>query len=98
MNFKLHKSYRDVVSICDNDIIGKTFEEEKLFLDVKESFYKGEDLQEEDIRKRILFHTREDATFNIVGKESIAIALDMEIISQEGIKTVQGIPFALVLM
>ncbi len=100
MFFKLHNSYRDVVAICDSDLIGKTFEEpnNNAVLEVKESFYKGEELSKEEILKKIDFYSKEDATFNIVGKESIEIGLEVGIISQEGIKTVQGIPFALVLM
>ena len=40
----------------------------------------------------------EDATFNIVGKESVNAALEAEIINKQGIKTIQGVPFALVLL
>ena len=41
---------------------------------------------------------KEDATFNIVGKESIAAALKAGIISESGIFTIQDIPIALILM
>ena len=40
----------------------------------------------------------EDATFNIVGEESIKIALKIGIINKNGIKEIQGVPFALVLL
>ena len=40
----------------------------------------------------------EDATFNIVGQESINAALEAGIINQQGIKTIQDVPFALVLL
>lgn len=40
----------------------------------------------------------EDATFNITGKNSINVALKIGLINQEGIKEIQGIPFALVLL
>ena len=75
MFFKLHKSYRNVVAICDTELLGKTFEEGKSYLDIKESFYKGEELDKIEIKKRIDFYSKEDATFNIVGKESIKVAL-----------------------
>jgi hypothetical protein len=41
---------------------------------------------------------KEDATFNIVGKEAIKIALEEGIILKEGVSEVAGIPFALKLM
>jgi len=41
---------------------------------------------------------QEDATFNIIGKESVNTALETGIISKEGIKEINGVPFALVLL
>ena len=40
----------------------------------------------------------DDATFNIIGKKSIKTALEAGIISKEGIKKIQNIPFALIVM
>lgn len=98
MLIKLIKSYRDVVAICDSDLIGKKFEEEKFQLDVKESFFKGEEKNKEEIIEIIKDMTKEDATFNIIGEKSIQAAIEAGIITKEGIKKIQGIPFALVLL
>ncbi len=92
------KTYRDVVTICDPELLGKRFEEGKFQLDVKESFYKGEEVSVEEAIKIIKSFSTEDATFNIAGEESINIALKAKIISEEDIKKIQGIPFALVLL
>jgi uncharacterized protein len=91
-------SYRDVVAICDSELLGKVFESEKFQLNIKESFYKGEEISEEELFNRIYHLSREDATFNVVGKNSINVALKAGIILKEGIKEIQGIPFALVLL
>jgi len=40
---------------------------------------------------------KEDATFNIVGEKSIKIAKELEIIKDEGVIEIEGVPFALVL-
>jgi len=98
MFVKIHKSYREVVAVCDSDLIGKYFEEEEFQLDIKESFYKGEDLSREETFEIMKDGATEDATFNIVGKESTDLALEAGIIEKEGISEIQGIPFALVLM
>ncbi|MDD5012259.1 MAG: DUF424 family protein [Candidatus Nanoarchaeia archaeon] len=92
------KSYRDVVAICDKELLGKKFESGKFQLDVKENFYKGKEADEKEVTKIINNMLGEDATFNIVGKNSIALALKTGIINQEGIKEINGIPFALVLL
>ncbi len=94
-------TYRDVVAICDKDLIGKVFEEGKVQLNIKESFYKGttgREVSEAELLKIINNLSREDATFNIVGKRAIATALKAGLIEEEGIKQVQGVPFALVLI
>ena len=97
MFIKIHKSYRNVVAICDSALIGKRFEEDKFQLDVKENFFKGDKVSEEEAIRIMQFMLREDATFNIVGKKSVNTALKAEIISEEAIGEIAGIPFALVL-
>jgi len=98
MFVKIIKSYRDTVAICDSDLLGKKFEEGRFQLDIKESFFKGDEISEEELIEIIKKMSEEDSTFNIVGKKSIRIALKTGIISKEGTKKVKGIPFALVLL
>jgi len=98
MFVNLIKSYRDVVAICDSELIGKVFEENNFQIDIKESFYKGEEMEEEKVIELMRNMVKEDATFNIVGEESINTALKAGIICEEGIKKIGEIPFALVLL
>ena len=97
MFINIIKSYRDIVAICDAELIGKYFEEGQFQLDVKESFYKGDKKSEEEILNTINDMQKEDATFNIVGKKATETALKSGIISKDSIKTIQDIPFALLL-
>jgi len=98
MLVKIHKSYRTVVAICDKELVGKTFEQGDKIIDVKPGFYKGDEKSEQEVFDIIDRESAEDATFNIVGKKSVALALKTEIIKPEGIEEVQGIPIALVLL
>lgn len=98
ISIKIHRSYRIVVAVCDCDLIGKKFEDTKRQLEVKEYFFRGDELNEEKAIKTLQMQKQEDATFNIVGKESINAALKAGIISKEGIGKIQGIPFALILI
>jgi hypothetical protein len=92
------KSYRYVVAVCDSELLGKRFEEGKFQLDIKESFYGNEEFSEDETITLMKRMQKEDATFNIVGKNSVNAALRAGIIEKEGIKKIQGIPFALVLI
>ena len=98
MFLKIHNTYRDVIAICDSDLIGKKFEEDKFQLDVKENFFKGEKISEEKLIKIIKASSKEDATFNIIGRKSVNASLKAGIISKESIRKIQGVPFALVLL
>ena len=104
------KSYRDVVAVCDKELLGKKFEEPVPTgvrglvrqLDVKENFYKNsenpEPMTEESVRKIMEKMQEEDATFNLIGKKSVKVALELGIITEENVGKIQGIPFALVLL
>ncbi len=91
------KSYRDVVAICDEELIGKKFEENIFQLDIKENFFKGRVCSSEEVSKIMKEMKSEDSTFNIVGEKSINLALESGIITKDGVGNIGGIPFALVL-
>jgi len=95
MLVKIHKTdERKIISICDEDLIGKKFEEEDLQLDVSEYFYKGESLKEKDILALL-----EDATsLNIVGKTSIKFALKNDLISSTSIIKIEKIPHSMAIL
>jgi len=90
-------SYRDVVAICDSELLGKTFTEDEYQLDIKESFYKGERLDKEDVLKTIKDMALEDATFNIVGERAVQTAIEAGIINKKSVGKIAGIPYALIL-
>jgi|TARA_Y100000310_G_C20702929_1_gene831721 hypothetical protein len=92
------KTYREVVAICDADLLGKKFEEGMFQLDVKENFFKGEKCSEEEVINIIKSKSIDDATFNIIGEKSVNTALKAGIISKDQIKKIQGIPFILILI
>ena len=86
MYFKLHKTpEKCFISICDKELIGKQFEEDNLFLDIKESFYKGslEEIKVSENISGVLF----------IGKKSIAYGLKKNLTDKSSIKKVKNIPF-----
>ncbi len=93
---KIHKSYKEVIAICDEGIIGKTFEEGNKQIFLRESFYKDKQMSKQEVLKLIYRYANEDATFNIVGKESIKTAVEAGLITEETTIKIQGIPIALV--
>lgn len=98
MYIKIHKSYREVVGICDVELIGKQFEEDIFQLDIKENFFKGEDLDEEKLIETMQDLSKEDATFYIVGEKSTSAAIKAGLIKENSVKKIQNVPFSLILL
>jgi len=95
---RVHQSYRNVVAVCDSSLLGKKFEEGKRQLDIRENFYKDRELSKEEAIKLMQRQSKEDATFNIVGEESVSAAIEAEIITKENVGKIADIPFALSLL
>ncbi len=98
MFVKIHESYRKIVALCDSDLIGKTFTEDIKQVKITENFFKGEEKNKEEVTEILKDMEREDATFNIIGKDSVDCALKVGIITKDSIMTIESIPLALVLM
>jgi len=98
ISIKVHKTYRSVVAVCDSGLLNKKFEEGIRQLDLRENFYKGEEIEEEEAIKRMRQQANEDFTFNIVGKESTQAAIKAGIIDKEDVDKIDNIPFALTLL
>ena len=98
MLVKIHKSYRNVVAVCDANLLGKTFEDGKFQLDVKETFFNGDKFLEKELIELMKDLKKEDSTFNIIGRKSTQAAIKAGLILESSVGKIQGIPFALVLL
>jgi hypothetical protein len=98
MIVKVHEAYRNVVAICDSELIGNKLEEGKLFLDLTGNFFRGDEKTDEEVLEIIEDQKREDATFNIAGERACELALKAGIIEEHGIIRISGVSVALVLL
>ena len=96
-NVKIHHSYRGVVAVCDSELLGKYFDEGRFQLDIKESFYKGDEVSGEELLDLLRKMAREDATFNIIGKDSVDACIKIGLINEASVKKIAGIPYAMIL-
>ncbi len=81
-----------LVAICDEEILGKTFEDKKrgLKFEVKESFYKGLKIELEDSIKFF----EKASVVNMVGEKIVEKAVRKGFIEPSGIVWIAGIPHA----
>lgn len=84
------KYHKDVVAICDGDLIGKKFEDEDRQLDVTERFYKGKEATVEEIRDIL----KEGGNMNLVGEKVIGLAVEEGIVNEDDVIEIQGVKHA----
>lgn len=91
MIVKIHKrENRTVLAVCDSDLVGRKFEEGDRQLDLSGDFYKGEERTDKDIGDLL----RNADIVNLVGEKSVAIGIQEEVITQDHVITIAGIPHA----
>jgi hypothetical protein len=78
-----------LVSVCDADVLGETFENGDVSLTVNEGFYAGEDADEvgEDAVVESLSRA---AIANLVGTECVEVAVEAGVIDAEQVLEVEG--------
>jgi hypothetical protein len=60
-----------LVAVCDDDVLGETFEDGEVSLTVTEEFYGGDEADEETVLNSLA----RASVANIVGTESVALAV-----------------------
>ncbi|WP_336360524.1 DUF424 domain-containing protein [Haladaptatus sp. ZSTT2] len=73
-----------LVSVCDSEILGKTFSEGDVTISVSESFYDGEEMTEE----AVIASLRRATVANIVGTRSIALAVEHGFVDESTVLTI----------
>ena len=84
------KSYESFVTVCDEDLLGKKFEEGEEVLDVTESFFKGEVKSEKEVKELLI----EEYNFNLVGNGIVGIAIELGLVEKDLVKEVEGVKHA----
>lgn len=84
-----------VIAMCDSPLVDKVLEEGSVYMDLKtySTFYKGELVTKENAKTRI-GHVENVYSANVVGAESVEVALEMHLIEKGNVKTVQKVPYA----
>ena len=75
-----------LVSVCDADVMGETFEDGPVSLTVTEEFYGGDDASESEVVDSLA----RCSVANIVGTESVAVAVEHGFVDEENVLDVDG--------
>jgi len=91
ISIKIYRRRNDVIiGACDENLLGKRFEEGKFQIEVTKEFYGGERIDVETFKRYLL----EATIANLVGKITIKCAIDAGIIDPDCVIKIGGIPHA----
>ena len=79
-----------LVAICDKNLLGKTFEDERLRLEVSKEFYGGEVIDKNKASELLSIAT----IANLVGKNIVSLAIELKIVEKGNVIKVKNIPHA----
>ncbi len=86
---KLHVLHgKSVLACCDQELTGKTVRDGEIEFSIRESFYKGKKVDKTELKQRM----EEADSINLVGKKTVAVALENKWIKKEDIITIDKIP------
>lgn len=90
-SYKTFRTDKDVIlAIADRHLVGKTFEEKNIQLEVSEEFYSGQICGEEEAVKI----AKESTIINAVGNNIIRLLTENKLIQKDRILKIGGIPHA----
>jgi hypothetical protein len=89
---KIHyKSGAETVACCDEGLLNKVFEEGNLRIEISSQFFEGELVSLKEAIRII----KDASSFNIVGKKIIEKAISNDILPEEGVRYINGVPMAI---
>ncbi|WP_436911434.1 DUF424 domain-containing protein [Halosimplex marinum] len=75
-----------LVSVCDPEDLGETYENGSVSLTVEPEFYDGEEASEEEVVDSLQRCT----TANLVGEETVALAVEHGFVDEENVLELDG--------
>nr|WP_321170390.1 DUF424 family protein [Halobaculum sp. DT31] len=77
------------MAVCDADVLGESFEDGPVSLEVEETFYGGDDAEPADA-DAVIEGLYDADTANLVGADCVGVAVDAGIIDEERVLDVGG--------
>jgi hypothetical protein len=79
-----------LVSACDADVMGETFENGEVSLTVEEAFYGGEDAVRGVSAERVAQSLSSCTTANLVGTHTVDVAIERGFVDEETVMDIDG--------
>jgi len=81
-----------MLNICDANLVGRTFSESDLTMNISKSYFAERIIGENEAEQLL----RNASIINMAGEETISLSVRIGIGSSKGVKKINSIPFLLV--
>ena len=81
-----------MLNICDARLVGKTIAKPDFSLNIRKSYFADRYVDKAEAEELL----KKYSILNMVGEETISLAVNLKIGSSKGVKEIDGIPFLLV--
>ncbi|MEM4780150.1 MAG: DUF424 family protein [Halalkalicoccus sp.] len=75
-----------LVSVCDRDVLGETFENGEISLTVTEEFYGGEKAEESEVAATLA----RASVGNLVGERAVGLAIEEGLVDEANVLEIDG--------
>lgn len=80
----------NLVAACDRDLLGESFREGELRIEVEPEFYDGGEISAANLGKQL-----DHATIaNLTGQETVRAAIDLGFVDEANVLEIDGVPHA----
>ncbi|KAF5069702.1 hypothetical protein DSECCO2_230320 [anaerobic digester metagenome] len=95
MLLRIHRSAdnKEVIGLCDRELIGKTYTEGDISISITESFFGNEPALEEEVVRVLM--TSDNIT--IFGHRCVDLATRYGVIEKDSCRLIEGIPYVTIL-
>ncbi|MFH1631277.1 MAG: DUF424 family protein [Candidatus Aenigmatarchaeota archaeon] len=94
-SYKIHESGSDILlAICDESVLGKTFESDNHNITIDPNFYHEKFSDEKTILQKI----KEATIVNAIGKETIKILINNKLTKKEEVIEICGLPHTMIVV
>lgn len=86
---RVHKTINgSVLAVCDKELAGKTLRDGEIEFFVSEKFYRGTEISEKQLRKKL----KSFDNINLVGSKAVKIAVEEKLVGEKSILFIQKKP------
>lgn len=79
-----------LVAVCDDDLVGMTFRDGDVRLEVTEDFYGDSTAPPEEVEELL----RDASIANLVGEHAVDVGVEAEVVNRDNVLVVDGVPHA----